>query len=453
MFVRIRRVGGAEVVAGAEQRVVRGRVLEQLLRRVDVAVGAAERRGHREPAARVHVRAGGRARGRRPRCARRRRRTGRSCAVGGDGAVDRVLEREVLGGLRLRALRADRVVVERDAVGLVGAVVELAEDPRVGVAAEARPAARRGATPGGEDARAGRDRASGTAAADRRRGRRDAAPARRARRWRARPRAPPGRRARSRTAVSDLRSAPGASRGTRPCPRRGRPTRWRATGTRPRARARWSRSVSKLALRSFFDSPSARVGPAARRAASSSAVVATPSVSSAQRYASPRSTASAPVQPSPSITIALARGRPTRRGSRYAPPASATRPHLWNDQRNLVAGPVTTKSQASARCAPGPTAAPCTAATVGLSISHSSRMNVCTPTRSASAVVRGSKPGLPACATVDAPRSMPAQNASPVARSRNARTAGIGATGAQRVDDAVAHRDGRARASRRVGRA
>ena len=69
---------------------------------------------------------------------------------------------------------------------------------------------------------------------------------------------------------------------------------------------------------------------------------------------------------------------------------------------NLVPGSTSTKSHASARCAPGPTAAPFTAATVGLSSSHSSRMNVCTPARSASEVERVEKPGLPACATVDA---------------------------------------------------
>src|SRR3954452_23885520 len=97
-------------------------------------------------------------------------------------------------------------------------------------------------------------------------------------------------------------------------------------------------------------------------------------------------------------------------------------PHLWNDQRNLLSGCTTTKSHASARWAPGPTAAPFTAATVGLSSSHSSRMNAWTPLRSTSAVVRGSKPGLPACATVDAARSMPEQNASPVEVIRNART-------------------------------
>ena len=67
---------------------------------------------------------------------------------------------------------------------------------------------------------------------------------------------------------------------------------------------------------------------------------------------------------------------------------------------------------------------PFTAATVGLSSSQSSRMKAWTPVRNASAVVRGSNPGLPACATVDAVRSMPAQNASPVAVMRNARTAG-----------------------------
>ena len=51
-------------------------------------------------------------------------------------------------------------------------------------------------------------------------------------------------------------------------------------------------------------------------------------------------------------------------------------------------------------------------------------MNVCTPTRSASDVVRGLKPGLPACATVDAVRSMPAQNASPSPVISTARTSG-----------------------------
>ena len=58
------------------------------------------------------------------------------------------------------------------------------------------------------------------------------------------------------------------------------------------------------------------------------------------------STASAPVAPSPSITIALARGRPTSRGSRYAPPASATSPHFENVQRNFVRGCTSTKSHA-----------------------------------------------------------------------------------------------------------
>ena len=51
-------------------------------------------------------------------------------------------------------------------------------------------------------------------------------------------------------------------------------------------------------------------------------------------------------------------------------------------------------------------------------------MNVCTPARSASDVDRVAKPGLPACATVDAVRSMPAQNASPSPVMSTARTSG-----------------------------
>ena len=68
-------------------------------------------------------------------------------------------------------------------------------------------------------------------------------------------------------------------------------------------------------------------------------------------------------------------------------------------------------------------------------------MNVCTPARSASEVVRGLNPGLPACETVDAERSMPAQNASPSPVMSTARTFGIGAELAHGFDDAVAHAD------------
>ena len=51
-------------------------------------------------------------------------------------------------------------------------------------------------------------------------------------------------------------------------------------------------------------------------------------------------------------------------------------------------------------------------------------MNVCTPARNASEVERVEKPGFPACATVEALKSMPAQNASPLPVSRTARTSG-----------------------------
>ena len=67
-------------------------------------------------------------------------------------------------------------------------------------------------------------------------------------------------------------------------------------------------------------------------------------------------------------------------------------------------------------------------------------MNACTPIRSASAVLRVSKSGSAALATVDAERSMPAQNASPVPVMSSARTS-ASARGAHGVDDAVAHLD------------
>ena len=106
-----------------------------------------------------------------------------------------------------------------------------------------------------------------------------------------------------------------------------------------------------------------------------------------------------------------------------------------------VSSCTSTKSHASARCAPGPTAAPFTAATVGLSSSQSSRMNDCTPMRSASAVLRVSKSGSAALATVDAVRSIPAQNASPVPVIRSARTFASARADAHDVDDGVAHLD------------
>jgi hypothetical protein len=51
-------------------------------------------------------------------------------------------------------------------------------------------------------------------------------------------------------------------------------------------------------------------------------------------------------------------------------------------------------------------------------------MNVCTPVRSASLVVRGLKPTWPACETVEAERSIPAQKASPSPVMSTARTFG-----------------------------
>ena len=87
-----------------------------------------------------------------------------------------------------------------------------------------------------------------------------------------------------------------------------------------------------------------------------------------------------------------------------------------------MASHTNTKSQARARWAPGPTATPCTAATVGLSSSHSSRIAACTPARRVWEVDRGSKPSVPALDTVESRRSMPEQKASPVAANSTHRT-------------------------------
>ena len=108
---------------------------------------------------------------------------------------------------------------------------------------------------------------------------------------------------------------------------------------------------------------------------------------------------------------------------------------------NRVRGCTSTKSHASARCAPGPTAAPFTAAIVGLSSSHSSRMNVCTPARSASEVVRGVKPGL--AGLRDGRRGEVHARAERVALAGDEHRAHarVGAELADRVDDAVAHPD------------
>ena len=74
--------------------------------------------------------------------------------------------------------------------------------------------------------------------------------------------------------------------------------------------------VSKVALSSILDSPSDRVGPAASRAASSAASWRAPRPSGDAAVGQAEPTASAPPHRRPSMTMALARGRPTSRGRR-----------------------------------------------------------------------------------------------------------------------------------------
>ena len=137
-------------------------------------------------------------------------------------------------------------------------------------------------------------------------------------------------------AVRCPRSSGRGGRGRRPCPRRGRRTSsasdWKAPSS--------SSDVGEIGLERLVEEPLRQAQRAGRPGGEAGRELrgdAGELVGSAtHRYASPRSTASWPVAPSPSITIALARGSPTRRGSRYAPPASTTSPHLANDHMKRV---------------------------------------------------------------------------------------------------------------------
>src|SRR3954453_23808574 len=89
---------------------------------------------------------------------------------------------------------------------------------------------------------------------------------------------------------------------------------------------------------------------------------------------------------------------------------------------NLVSGDTKTKSHASARCAPGPTAAPSTHATVGLSRVQSSVMSALAPTSSWWLIERGSKSGSVTLPSDDPARSAPEQNVPPSPVMKSART-------------------------------
>ena len=126
------RFGASEVVTRRHHRVVRARVLEELFGGIDVPVGAAEWRRNGEPAAGVHrqeATADDVTDGRARRCGRER------CdGAAQDSPIQSVLEGEVLRGFGFGPLGSDGVVVEGDAIGLVGPSIELAEDRGVRLA-------------------------------------------------------------------------------------------------------------------------------------------------------------------------------------------------------------------------------------------------------------------------------------------------------------------------------
>ena len=112
---------------------------------------------------------------------------------------------------------------------------------------------------------------------------------------------------------------------------------------------------------------SARVGSAARRAASAS-TSALKAASSTHFQIRPRRTASSAPSLSPSIASAIALARPTRRGSSQVPPQSGIRPIFENAWMKLAERAATTMSQSSAKFAPAPAATPLTAAITGTGI-------------------------------------------------------------------------------------
>ena len=218
--------------------------------------------------------------------------------------------------------------------------------------------------------------------------------------------------------------------------------RWRATGTRPRARATAARSVSKLALSSRFDSPSARVGPGgeavprARRASAASCVgvvdapVGEPEV---DRLRARRSLRRAAPSPWPGAGRRGAAAGTRRRRRRRGPSGRTT-------TRTGSSGCTSTKSHASARCAPGPDRG---------AVDRGDRRLVELPQLAderlhadAQRLGRRARVEARACrpaATVDAVRSMPAQNASPVAGDEQRPHRRVGPARADRVGDRVAH--------------
>src|SRR6202044_1487606 len=119
-------------------------------------------------------------------------------------------------------------------------------------------------------------------------------------------------------------------------------------------------------------------GPAARRRANSSAA-ASSSTAGTTRLTRPSASACAAGSLSPKNASSFAFCMPIRRGSRYAPPPSITRPRRTNTSTKEASSAATTRAAASARCAPMPAAAPFTTAITGLPQSSTAATSRCAP--------------------------------------------------------------------------
>src|SRR6266540_6392851 len=184
--------------------------------------------------------------------------------------------------------------------------------------------------------------------------------------------------------------------------------------------ARWrSRSRPAPACTSHLVRPSATVGPAARRAASSRAAEATRSASTAE-WISPQAAASSPDSSRPSISSSYARAMPTSRGSSHVPPLSGVKPRRANGSQNRASRAATQKSAATARWKPMPAAHPRTAQTTGTWTEHSSGTNRCACTGSRSWMLQTR--GRASAGSLRLTRSNPEQKSSPSPLNRTART-------------------------------
>ncbi len=127
---------------------------------------------------------------------------------------------------------------------------------------------------------------------------------------------------------------------------------------------------------------------------------------------------------SPVRIIAIALSRPTRRGSRWVPPAPGIRPSLISGSPSRVPGAATRQWQPSATSRPPPSGVPCIAAMTGFSLASMTAIT---------SMVVGPCAGLP-----NSPMSAPAMKVRPAQTITIAATAGIGARPRHRIDESGA---------------